>query len=76
VPAIGGAGLKKAIDMREVVLSSHHLELFAVGFLTSAVVGYIAVNFLLKYLVSHKLDIFAWYRLAIAAALLVYFYWL
>lgn len=73
VPAIGGAGLKKALDMREVALSSHELQLFAVGFLTSAVVGYIAVNFLLKYLVSHKLDIFAWYRLLIAAAL---FYWL
>jgi undecaprenyl-diphosphatase len=73
VPAIGGAGLKKALDMRAVELSSHDLQLFAVGFLTSAVVGYIAVNFLLKYLVSHKLDIFAWYRLAIAAAL---FYWL
>jgi undecaprenyl-diphosphatase len=73
VPAIGGAGAKKMLDMREVVLSSHDLQLFAVGFLTSAAVGYIAVNFLLKYLVSHKLDIFAWYRLAIAAAL---FYWL
>jgi undecaprenyl-diphosphatase len=73
VPAIGGAGLKKALDMREVGLSPDAIPLFAVGFLTSAVVGYIAVNFLLKYLVSHKLDIFAWYRLAIAAAL---FYWL
>jgi undecaprenyl-diphosphatase len=73
VPAIGGAGLKKALDMRHAVINPGDMQLFAVGFLSSAVVGYIAVNFLLKYLVSHKLDIFAWYRLAIAAAL---FYWL
>jgi undecaprenyl-diphosphatase len=73
VPAIGGAGLKKALDMREAVLTPTDLQLFAIGFATSAVVGYLAVNFLLKYLVSHKLDIFAWYRLVIAAAL---FYWL
>jgi undecaprenyl-diphosphatase len=73
VPAIGGAGLKKMLDMREAVLSPNDLQLFAVGFLSSAVVGYLTVNFLLKYLVSHKLDIFAWYRLLIAAAL---FYWL
>jgi undecaprenyl-diphosphatase len=73
VPAIGGAGLKKALDLRDVALNTGDLQLFAVGFLSSAVVGYIAVNFLVKYLVSHRLDIFAWYRLVIAAAL---FYWL
>lgn len=73
VPAIGGAGLKKMLDMRHVELYSADLQLFAVGFLSSAIVGYLAVNFLLKYLASHKLDIFAWYRLLVAAAL---FYWL
>lgn len=73
VPAIGGAGAKKMLDLREVALTTADLQMFAVGFLTSAVVGYLAVNFLLKYLVSHRLDVFAWYRIAIAAAL---FYWL
>jgi len=69
VPAIGGAGLKKALDMREVELLPHDLQLFAVGFLSPAAVGYLTVNFLLKYLVSHRLDVFAWYRLVIAALL-------
>ncbi len=73
IPAIGGAGLKKMLDMRDVELLPGELQLFAVGFLSSAIVGYLTVNFLLKYLASHKLDIFAWYRLVIAAAL---FYWL
>jgi undecaprenyl-diphosphatase len=69
VPAIGGAGLVKAFEMRGTSLGPADLQLFGVGFLTSAVVGYLTVNYLLKYLVSHRLDIFAWYRLAIAAAL-------
>lgn len=73
VPAIGGAGLKKLLDMRDVTLGPGDPQMFLVGFLSSALIGYITVNFLLKYLVSHKLDIFAWYRLVIAAAL---FYWL
>lgn len=73
IPAIGGAGLKKMLDLRDVALTASDLQLFVVGFLSSAAVGYLAVNLLLKYLVSHKLDIFAWYRLMIAAALM---YWL
>jgi len=73
VPAIGGAGLKKLLDMRDVTLGPGDPQMFLVGFLSSALIGYVTVNFLLKYLVSHKLDIFAWYRLVIAAAL---FYWL
>lgn len=69
VPAIAAAGAKETLELRHVALSAADLQVFGVGFLTSAVVGYVTVNFLLKYLVSHKLDVFGWYRLAIAAAL-------
>jgi undecaprenyl pyrophosphate phosphatase UppP len=40
---------------------------------TSGVVGYLAVKYLIRYLASHRLDVFAWYRLALAA---VTFMWL
>ena len=33
----------------------------------SGVVGYLSIRFLLRYLAGHKLDVFAWYRLALAA---------
>lgn len=69
VPAIAAAGAKEMLELRHVAPSGTDLQLFIVGFVTSAVVGYVTVNFLLKYLVSHKLDIFAWYRLALAAVL-------
>ena len=34
----------------------------------SAVVGYLTIKYFLRYLASHSLAVFAWYRLALAAA--------
>ena len=38
----------------------------------SAVVGYATIRYLLKYLVSHSLAPFAWYRIALAAVAAVW----
>ena len=40
--------------------------------MTSAIVGYAAVKFFIRYLASHSLDVFAWYRLALAAAVVIW----
>ena len=48
--------------------------LFAIGVVTSAIVGFMAVKYLIRYLADHSLDVFAWYRLALAAAALVWLY--
>lgn len=69
VPAIGGAGAMEAMKLRHMTLNATDWQFFAVGFLTSAIVGYLTVSFLLRFLVGHRLDIFAWYRLLVAAAL-------
>jgi undecaprenyl pyrophosphate phosphatase UppP len=37
------------------------------------VVGYLAIRFLIRYLERHSLNIFVWYRLALAVA--VVFFW-
>ena len=58
--------------MREVVLTGHDWALFGVGFVASGVVGYLSVSYLLKFLVSHRLDVFAWYRIAVAVAILIW----
>ena len=42
--------------------------MFVVGILTSAIVGYLTIKFLLKYLATHRLDVFAYYRFALALA--------
>ena len=72
VPAIGAAAVKAGLELRHATLAGHDWALFGVGFVSSAVVGYLTVGFLLKYLVSHRLDVFAWYRIAIGVAILVW----
>jgi undecaprenyl-diphosphatase len=72
VPAIGAAAAYEGLKLRHTVLIGHDWALFAVGFVTSAVVGYLTVGFLLKFLVSHRLDVFAWYRIAIGLAILAW----
>jgi len=72
VPAILAAAAKEALDLRGVPMAASDVMLFAVGFLTSAVVGYVTVRFFIRYLVTHRLDVFAWYRLALAAATFVW----
>lgn len=71
VPIIFGAGVLKIRHFSEGVT---HLEL-AVGFATSAVVGFLAIRYLMRYLVRHDYKIFVWYRLAVAA-LVVMVFWL
>ena len=71
VPAIMAAAAKKSLDVGP--LTSEQVTLFAIGLVTSAIVGYASVRFLVKFLTSHRLDVFAWYRVALA---IVTFIWL
>lgn len=43
----------------------------SVGFVVSAVVAFIAVKWLLRYIQTHRFTIFAWYRIALGVFLLV-----
>jgi len=72
IPAILAAAAKEGLELRHTPLSSADLQLFLIGMLTSAAVGYAAVKFLVRYLANHRLDVFAWYRLALAAVLVVW----
>ncbi len=66
IPAIGGAAVLELADLvRESAAGGGGLEtpygLLVVGFLTSAVVGYFALAWLLKLLQKGRLSIFSWY---------------
>lgn len=74
LPIVAGAGLKKMLDLRSMHVESHELILLALGFLSSAVVGMIAIRFLLQYLRTHSLRVFAWYRIIFAVFILVFFF--
>ena len=72
VPAIGAAAVHQGLELRHAALTGHDWALFGVGLVTSAIVGYLAVGFLLRFLVNHRLDVFAWYRIAIGVAILAW----
>lgn len=76
VPITAAAAL---LSLGKVVgdgISAYDALLFAAGCLSSAVVGYLAIRFLLNYLADHSLRAFAYYRFGLAAvvvALLIIF---
>lgn len=45
---------------------------FAIAFVVSAVVAFIAVKWLLRYVQTHRFTLFAWYRIAAGVALLAF----
>jgi undecaprenyl-diphosphatase len=72
-PIIVAAAAKEALDLPGLALGRAEIALIVVGVVTSGVVGYAAVKYFVRFLASHRLDVFAWYRLALA---LVTFTWL
>ena len=70
-PLILLAGLKQLVDLARAGLSAGDYLPFAVGFLSSAVVGYLCIAFLLRYLQVRTTAVFIVYRLLLGAGLLV-----
>jgi undecaprenyl-diphosphatase len=67
IPAIAGAAAQTGVHILKTGVSSQDATLFAIGMVTSAVVGYLTIRFFLRYLAGHSLNVFAWYRIALAA---------
>ena len=72
IPAILGAAVLEFPDMLEQGLHGTGPMPFVVGIITSAVVGYLAVKYFIRFLAKHSLDVFAWYRLALAGGVVVW----
>lgn len=72
-PIIAGAGLKKLKDVLALNLTGGDGLVLACGFLSSLVVGYLCIKYLLRYLQNRGLYIFVWYRLVLGVIVLVAF---
>lgn len=69
VPAVAGAGLLELPDaIRE--LGDDALVPLAVGTITAAIVGYLSIAWLIRYLGRHPLTAFAGYRIALGVTLI------
>jgi undecaprenyl-diphosphatase len=67
-PVIAGAAVLKLAKLH---LAPGEALPFALGTAFSAVVGYLSIKFLLQYLNRHSLNLFVWYRLALAGVIVV-----
>lgn len=72
-PIICAAGVLKAREVIKIGLDPTMITPFAVGCVMSAVIGYCAIGFLLRYVQRYSLRVFVWYRLALGAAIMVLF---
>jgi undecaprenyl-diphosphatase len=67
VPIIAGAGTLQLGEVVSEGMGAYDTLLFGVGFVSSAVVGYLAIRFFLRFVVNHSLRAFAYYRFGLAA---------
>jgi undecaprenyl-diphosphatase len=72
IPAIIAAAAKEGLELRHLALTGADAMMFAVGMVSSAVVGYLTVKYFIRYLASHRLDVFAWYRIGLAVLTFVW----
>jgi len=72
IPATVAAAAKEALELRHLALPDGTATAIAVGVAVSAVVGYLTIKYFLRYLAANRLDVFAYYRWALAAATFVW----
>lgn len=74
IPAILGAGLLSTFDLLQADDLGSQIPLLIAGFVAAAVSGYLCIHFLLTWLRSHSLYLFAGYTAAFGTIyLLIYF---
>lgn len=72
LPIILGAGAKTLLDLRRAPQPAISGSVLAAGFLAAALVGFVTVRFLLRYLKSHSLRPFAVYLGLLGLVLMAY----
>jgi undecaprenyl-diphosphatase len=71
IPITLGAIVKLLIDSNVAEITTN-VSSFAVGVLSATLTGYWAIGFLLRYLRTRSLNIFAYYRFGLAAVILLF----
>ena len=74
IPATVAAAGKESYEVTKMSLTSSTVQLMTVGLIVSAVVGYVTIKYFLRFLAGNRLDVFAYYRWALAAATFVWLF--
>ncbi len=75
VPIIAGAGALHLIKIVRHGLMPGQGSFFALGFVASAISGYLFIAFIMRYIQTRSFAIFAYYRFAVAAMVLGWVWW-
>lgn len=70
-PLIFGAGLKGLLNLQQSGTLGADANAIALAALTAFISGFTAIHFMLKFLRTHSLLPFVWYRLALAAVIIL-----
>jgi undecaprenyl-diphosphatase len=73
-PIIAGAVGKKTVDILKSGLGLDQLTPFIAGIVSSGVIGYLAIAFLMRYLQTHNTFLFVIYRIALGIVVLLAFW--
>ena len=74
IPIMLAAGLSASVDLLSVPNLGSVLPIFIPGFVTAAVVGYISIRWLIRYLANHPLTVFSIYCAVIGSLAIVIFF--
>jgi undecaprenyl-diphosphatase len=74
IPATLAAAGKESLELARTGVSASNAQLMVVGVIVSGVVGYLTIKYFLRFLAGNRLDVFAYYRWALAAATAVWLF--
>jgi undecaprenyl-diphosphatase len=70
-PIIGGAVAKKTLDILKGGAGLEQLTPFIVGIISSGIIGYLSIAFMMRYLQTHNTYLFVFYRIALGIVVLL-----
>jgi undecaprenyl-diphosphatase len=74
IPATVAAAGKESLELGRMGVSAGNAQLMVIGVLVSGIVGYLTIKYFLRFLAGHRLDVFAYYRWALAAVTAVWLF--
>jgi undecaprenyl-diphosphatase len=72
IPAMLAAAAKEALELRGMALPPDAVQIMIIGLIVSTIVGYLTIKYFLRFLATNRLDVFAYYRWALAAATFIW----
>jgi len=73
VPTVVGASAFELLHSWRTVLAGGNLHVLVIGFIVSFVVALVAVKWFIRFVQTHSLKAFGWYRIIVGIAVVVWF---